>query len=1006
MRAKSKITESLSSKLTSDIWKKLKNSLLGRELIALGGEIISENENVKDTLLLQLNPDTADINGLYMLAQMNEVPITAKKPASLVVTMRDDAKTYAPFELKHNIGNQSFYNIEYTMQDKSVSLWHGTFKYYLHGNASADAVETLNGQLTDVTETAIYDGGESYTCMKLGNAYPDSISVKDENGVEFQRYTSDLALSDSFDLMYKVFTLNDGTQCVRFITKGETTPPVNFKIDWLDHSAGVVDYDDNTEIKINNTPVADINFSSQGEDEDIEFMRKQLKKEMAKYDGLNTPKSVERYVNSMPYVIDSKCAFDEKGGIYVYVKPSEDKPELNIYLDFSELAAHISLNSLLFPNIKVMMGKRLQFGLTISGLKDEAIKAYARQVIQDKYAYDKIGFSSAVNISEIVADIYGKYGVAPSISMTLRENFTVDEQLSYVPEKNSIRGFDVNDTTTMTENNGVLYSTLPIYDIMNLFDVVCCVGNMVLFRKYREYRKGVNSVEYKYYIDSQENEHVVNHYVSPVSDAYKNLDEFYLWDAASNTIKPFDESIDGLFSKTDLSLWTDGKGVWKTYDTTHLHVGQEAYNGSNYKGFFSIQDVEVLSTNNMVVLNFIMNSNGADKNLYVPSAPLEDEKYLTYVYNYYRLDTSRNTYLYNKEHNTDYQGHFQLSVCVPNNIFRNILSESWGNIYNVLYGYVDKRIDDGGGIIIENIEGALEGFYDGFKGYRQDGSEYTPLNLKANSFYFEGKLYYMEEITSSYVKFRNNVDDNVISISLSSALRGLVEQDGVLYVVQRNNITVVEGFSGIKQKNKTYTIYNGNNTFAVEDLVVGLNGNIMIKSVGGFYLTRKIVIRDTVSITFENLQKLFADKEDDTEFVVQNLIIGSCTSDYATCYKKTRDKPAASEDGATANSNLTFYCYDIKNKSTQSYNCNCTTTRYYLFSGSDGNTSYEIITAVDTNMGGEMEEIGIMNYDESKIEVSGTADMTSIATIQYNGITSNNKVDFYIVLNEDDIKFI
>ena len=133
MRAKSDIIAYLESQLSDDIWKKLRNSLLGRELLAFGAEVISENENVKDTMLLQMNPETADKNGLYMLSQMNEIPITNIKPSTLVVQMADSVKTYAPYELQYNVGNVHFTNIEYTMQGKSVSLINGTHKCYAVG---------------------------------------------------------------------------------------------------------------------------------------------------------------------------------------------------------------------------------------------------------------------------------------------------------------------------------------------------------------------------------------------------------------------------------------------------------------------------------------------------------------------------------------------------------------------------------------------------------------------------------------------------------------------------------------------------------------------------------------------------------------------------------------------------------------------------------------------------------------------------------------------------------
>ena len=1014
MRAKSDITATLASRLTSDIWKKLKNSLLGRELIALGGEIISENDNIKETLFLQLNPETADESGLYMLAQMNEVPVTAKKPTSLMVEMDSNSRTYAPFELKHNIGNQTFYNIEYTMPKKNVSLINGTPKWNKNSNDTYTRYE--------VSERNLYDNGSFYTVYNIGNAYPDSIVViNDDNNIEVQRYSSDMALSENVGLMYKVITDPDGTQNIRFILGKELNEndelvdvpmPESFTVKWLDHSAGEAEFDeDNKDIKDGNTTIATILYLSEGAEDDLDFMRKQLKKEMAKYDGLNTPKSIEAYVNSKPYVIDCKCAFDEQGRICVYVKPAQDV-DLGIYLDYSELAAHISLNSLLFPNIKVVSGKRLLFGMTVSGLKEQAIQDYARNVIQEKYAYDKLKFSSAVNTSEIVADVYGRYGVAPSVTMTLRENFTVDEQLAYVPEKNSIKGFGIDGETTMTEIDGVLYSTLKTHDIMNMFDVVCCVGNMVLFRKYRDYAKRADGLSYPsseyYYINSSTD---INKYgadgeyssqvLSPISTQYTQLDDFYLWDASSNTIKPFDDYIESLLSKGNYDWFEFGKDAWRSFNTGYHIVDDNRVNstyslrnlaqyGDVFNGFAAMQGVEVLSTNGIIVLNFIMNCDGSAYYSDIINNTSEIVKRFKWVN------------AYSNEHKIEYNKHYQIAFCVSNNIFRNILSESWGEV---------KAIFDGDVRTIDNVEvrgttnDGLDGFYDGFKNYKTVGDSFYYTNIKASSFYFEGALYYLKQIANGFVELANNVNNVTITIPLVSTLKGMIEQNGVLYLVQKNNITIVEGFSGIKQKNMTYTIYNGNDLFVVNDIVVGLNGIIMIKSEDGFYMTRKITVRDSVSVIFEDLEKLFIDKAD-----AVNYTIGSCTFEYATCYKKMRNKPDETENGETADSSLSFYCYNIKNKTTQEYYSDNTTTRFYHDYDSviaNESQTYEIISSsTETNIGGEIQEIGLMDYENSKIIVNGNADLSSIATIQYNGVISNNKVDSYIVLNEDDIKFI
>lgn len=998
MRAKSDIIAYLESQLSDDIWKKLRNSLLGRELLAFGAEVISENENVKDTMLLQMNPETADKNGLYMLSQMNEIPITNIKPSTLVVQMENYVKTYAPYELQYNIGNVHFTNIEYTMQGKSVSLINGTHKCWAVGmDMSANSVE-------GGSETFFYDGTTTYSGIKLGNAYPDSIVVEYEHTVgdvsvvtEMNRYSSDIALSDNVDMMYKVTTGVDGSIYIRFLNGGDTIPnPTTYKIDWLDHSAMEFEIQSN-DVMDGNNKVATVQYSSQGVEDDLEFMRQQLKKEMAKYNGLNTPKSVEDYVEGMPYIIDSKCVADNNG-LNVYVKPSSDS-DATMYLNFSEIAAHISLNSIMFPNIKIAAGRKLNFGVTIGGITEEAIKNNVTSLIQDLYAYDKMGFDSTVNVSQILAEIYNRFGIVPSITMNLIESFRNNEPLCYVPVKNTLKGYDENNQVAMTEMDGVLYGRSSNVPLEGAFDIVCCVGTMVLLQRtkfiddyeqqevgspakprygenisignsgsFNTFIKTVIKTDTNSYLQKTVNRKSVRFY----GYNYKIVNNrFYLYDVSKNMVKPYDASFIKLIkSVKNPSLKAD---AWTFKDWEN---GDSPYP--------NLLDIEILSINNSIVLNFVFNSNGTilkhDNNGFDKNSYLLVDGQTEYCYRYWNpknttsFDYFVNSNNNNKEIVSNYKGKFQTAFCVKSlNNFRNLSMDTW-------------EIDD----CYDGDDTAFEGYYKGFKGIKNG----EKLDIKSNSFYYNSDLYYLTQIEENKVVLNNRTTNQKITIPIIGTFKGMIERDGILYVIQDKYVSIVEGFDGVRSKNNIVNLQKGlNEPFTIKKIVNGMDKGILIEEFGTnkFYYAKGFESNFS-TIMFKDLEQIFTDQNDTSDWQ-----IGSCTSEYVICYKTEGFTTEEHSNMEGVVKNMYFYCWDIKNHKTMEYY----TKSHYDYNDQDADVHYGYMND-DSNMGGEQSIIGYMDYGNNKV-VNQTG--VDINTIKYEGLSAYNTKDTYLVLDENEIKF-
>ena len=938
MRAKSEIKSNLSSKLTSDIWEKLKNSLLGRELIAFGAEVLSENENIKDTMLQQLNPETADKNGLYLLSQMNEIPITNVKPSTLVVEMMSNIKTYAPFELGYNIGNVAFTNIEYTMQGKTISLYNGTHKCYVKGNLSLSENAQSDGE-----DTYFYDGGDSYSGIKLGNAYPDSIIVTDENDLEIPRYSSDIALSNEIGVMYKVVTNVDGGICIRFICNEDYEIPARYKIDWLDHSASDFDVE-SVDVIVNNENIATIKYYSRGVVDSLDYMRLQLKKEMAKYNGFNTPKSVEQYVKGLPYVLDAKC---ERGteGVNVYIKPSSYL-DLQTYLDFSEIAAHISLNSLLFPNIKVRTGKQILFGIEISGIEDVKLQKGIRKLLQDKFSYTNMTFNTIINTGNILSEIYGKYNVVPTVNMTIKETFRQDKPLSFKPIKNSLKLYGVNNMVVAWEENGLLYgmannsNQIPFF----MYKVVGCMGTMFLLMLDGEKRNvdtktknyynliGVSGdvVEGYYYNDKFYSDSGHTTLIEPESDTndiYKDIttenyifykydsknqtyievakgdisnggeystydsdiefsmasyNRFYLYDASTNVIKPFDGIMQNL-------LYTD----------TNPSLKYNAWN-TDEQSFGNLYDINFLSTNNALVVQMVFKDSGAD----VDETDGNNPKLKYWSKNNMLL---YNDYLYGSyvgfESNSDYAGKYQTTFFIDNPLaLKKSNYESWQIFQDASHG----------------SPYATNGLY---KGLRNINNKNTKLNIKSNWFVHNNKQYYAYEISDKYVYITNGAKN--LAVSLNGSFLGMIPYEGDLYVINEKYITKIVGFEGLKEKEEIYQIYKDYNTpITITDIIREFDNQIVFKTITNeFYTATGFKVIDGNKISFLNLKQIFNDgvvigENNEVKVDLSKCKIGGCTKDYVSLYDVIEDDKETSLN----ETGFIFYCYDINAQRTFIHN--------------------------------------------------------------------------------------
>jgi len=213
IRNQTQILTDLKNSLNSSAWQQLKGSLLGRELLAYGTEIIFSTELVKEALGNSLYLENVDIDGIISISNAQDIPLQKIKPATVKVVINSLTTTYyAPFTLKFTKGAISFTNIDYVSSDGIIELYQGNV-VSAFSNASQTTADFLafkvdtTKQWTEFTEFVEGDFYSKY--IKLGNnAMAASVRILEKSGsvvIPITEYNP--LISDNLQSLYKVRNL-------------------------------------------------------------------------------------------------------------------------------------------------------------------------------------------------------------------------------------------------------------------------------------------------------------------------------------------------------------------------------------------------------------------------------------------------------------------------------------------------------------------------------------------------------------------------------------------------------------------------------------------------------------------------------------------------------------------------------------------------------------------------------------------------------------------------------
>lgn len=481
MRTKSEIVKALTSRLNTSNWKRLVNSLLGKELIHYGAEVISSVEDIKDSLTLSLNPDTTNYSSLITLAKLNDVCVSNIMPSVIRIRITNlQTVTYEPFSLKFIQGRNVFTNIDYVSSDEDITLYQGVVKSAISSSSlsSSDFNNFRFDVNVDYTISNIPSSETSIMSMiKIPGAHPKSVWFfkRSENGnisniVPF----NPLRYGPEYEV-YKLRTLNDGTIAVLLGDgiwgKENYDSGDEFQLLWLEltnnefEAEGKVLYG-NTELK-NFTVLGSV----VGSNDSVEYARATFKEEMLKYATIDSADQIKNFVNSYPYVLDSEVYTQNQSvtlaarsetvestdsglmkfltNVSVYIKPRDPK-ETSTYGEIEEI---LRLRGNMFVNYAVLRGTPVyvQFIIEREGLNTVVVES----IIKEKFLYEKLLYNDSISVEDVVNLIYKEFGLLKSVRYTVNvDGYT--QKLKFIPLQNTVRILDETNATVGWDSNGVI----------------------------------------------------------------------------------------------------------------------------------------------------------------------------------------------------------------------------------------------------------------------------------------------------------------------------------------------------------------------------------------------------------------------------------------------------------------------------------------------------------------------------------------------------------------------
>lgn len=318
MNTRYEYEELIKQRLKGATWNRLKNSLLGKELISYAGVFAEIVGSQYTTFLNNLAPEIADYRGLSVIGYNQGVAYDILNPSTAQVTL-DVERDIKPYGASLVIGSLAYYNLSYLRAKKNsqLTLHQGVKKW-----SSFSQVGTNNGFGNYHLSGVYWMNNRKYIKLPEDTLYSSvRVYIEDLNGKVTPQL---LKKTPGYQSKVSLFRDTDNTLCVLLTTPEEYDSYKDVKCYFLVGATSTPKADENGQVEGEFSDGVSVKkvkaYVNQGS-ESLEEARLSLLNSLAINSSISTKDQIKTCVNTFPQVDDCEPELLAIGQINVWVKP-------------------------------------------------------------------------------------------------------------------------------------------------------------------------------------------------------------------------------------------------------------------------------------------------------------------------------------------------------------------------------------------------------------------------------------------------------------------------------------------------------------------------------------------------------------------------------------------------------------------------------------------------------------------------------------------------------------
>lgn len=436
----------------SGAWARVNQSLVGKELIAFGAEVISASYNIVDSFVKAFDYKTADERSLISMSHVYDVPVSFVSPAYIRIRLNNKANlSFKPFELTYSVGNVKFTNVSFFKGNDDIVLYQGIVKT---SKSTQDSIsDFVYDKETPWNKVTIPTGSdEIMTGVNIGKAMPESVYVffKEDYSQGLLSQFNPIRASEYIPA-YKIYTLMNRDQMIKFGDGvwGKKMSNPALQIIWLEPTT----FNFALNGKLSSSLKGELSFTVSGsgaaKEMSLDYARDVFRRHLLELNAVVSKDQIHDFVNSFSYIED--CSVTAKNDVVtVYVKPTD--PSDNG--EYGSIQAELDLKGGLFTSHEVKKGNPVSFKIQIETNSETVQRSQIEEYLLQAYGYHSVGFSKQVDCNEIAADLFTRFGLYSRVLFGVTNTIVSSgSRLQFVPIAGTIKilnsfgkvvGYDLN----------------------------------------------------------------------------------------------------------------------------------------------------------------------------------------------------------------------------------------------------------------------------------------------------------------------------------------------------------------------------------------------------------------------------------------------------------------------------------------------------------------------------------------------------------------------------------